>query len=113
MVPLDLGNGYKGRKFHLCSPLQPSIIQRAQSFTVLHHPFELTTMSTCTILYAASSTCVLHNAQIECTSPSATSTLVPMHSIETKNVPNNYSRPPQCGHCGWRGDHAPNCPFRS
>ncbi|KIP04318.1 hypothetical protein PHLGIDRAFT_200072 [Phlebiopsis gigantea 11061_1 CR5-6] len=19
---------------------------------------------------------------------------------------------PQCCHCGWRGDHAPNCPFR-
>ncbi|KIM82195.1 hypothetical protein PILCRDRAFT_820567 [Piloderma croceum F 1598] len=23
----------------------------------------------------------------------------------------NYSSP-QCCHCGWRGSHAPNCPFK-
>ncbi|KAJ7082014.1 hypothetical protein B0H15DRAFT_853160 [Mycena belliarum] len=22
------------------------------------------------------------------------------------------SRGPQCCHCGWRGEHAPNCPFK-
>ncbi|KAJ4464186.1 hypothetical protein C8R41DRAFT_860459 [Lentinula lateritia] len=67
-------------------------------------------MCTPTTVTVASSFCVSHNAQL----PSATaSTLASTHSSETETIPDNYSRPPQCGHCGWRGDHAPNCPFRS
>ncbi|KZV71025.1 hypothetical protein PENSPDRAFT_651056 [Peniophora sp. CONT] len=27
------------------------------------------------------------------------------------SAPTNLSAP-QCCHCGWRGSHAPNCPFR-
>ncbi|KAF7291328.1 hypothetical protein MIND_01277300 [Mycena indigotica] len=30
-----------------------------------------------------------------------------------QGVPANASRGPQCCHCGWRGDHANNCPFKS
>ncbi|KAK7453423.1 hypothetical protein VKT23_011690 [Stygiomarasmius scandens] len=26
---------------------------------------------------------------------------------------NNVHSAPQCCHCGWRGAHAPNCPFKA
>ncbi|KAJ3718835.1 hypothetical protein C8R42DRAFT_674543 [Lentinula raphanica] len=89
----------------------PSPTKRVQS-TTYSRP-TTTTMCTVTISSTTSSSCVSHNAQHESTSPSVTSPVLSMHSVDAKNVPNNYSRPPQCGHCGWRGDHAPNCPFRS
>lgn len=31
----------------------------------------------------------------------------------TAKVPVDASREPQCCHCGWRGDHSPDCPFGS
>ncbi|KAI0050587.1 hypothetical protein FA95DRAFT_1486911 [Auriscalpium vulgare] len=32
-------------------------------------------------------------------------------SVAGEGVPVNASAP-QCCHCGWRGSHSPNCPFR-
>ena len=39
-------------------------------------------------------------ALLRCTAPAAACTSAVTHNA------------PQCCHCGWRGDHAPNCPFR-
>ena len=46
----------------------------------------------------------------------ANSAAVPVDAhITAAQVPannNGGSGLPQCCHCGWRGSHAPNCPFR-
>ncbi|PCH34278.1 hypothetical protein WOLCODRAFT_22572 [Wolfiporia cocos MD-104 SS10] len=45
--------------------------------------------------------------------PSPLSAAVPVchrHS-EAHATPVNHNLP-QCCHCGWRGDHAPTCPFK-
>ncbi|KZT08771.1 uncharacterized protein LAESUDRAFT_648545 [Laetiporus sulphureus 93-53] len=41
----------------------------------------------------------------------ASSTPVCHHHEEAQSTPLNYNLP-QCCHCGWRGDHAPTCPFK-
>ncbi|KIY45563.1 hypothetical protein FISHEDRAFT_49051 [Fistulina hepatica ATCC 64428] len=33
------------------------------------------------------------------------------HVLSAPSTPVNDSSP-QCCHCGWRGEHAPDCPFR-
>ncbi|EPT03358.1 hypothetical protein FOMPIDRAFT_1116360 [Fomitopsis schrenkii] len=33
------------------------------------------------------------------------------HRAQEQSAPVNHNAP-QCCHCGWRGDHAPTCPFK-
>ena len=39
---------------------------------------------------------------------------LPMDSNKSPDAPvkSSHKDGPQCCHCGWRGDHAPDCPFR-
>ncbi|KIJ97040.1 hypothetical protein K443DRAFT_681826 [Laccaria amethystina LaAM-08-1] len=46
-------------------------------------------------------------ASLEHSSPTTT----PTHKESDSNTCVNHSSP-QCCHCGWRGSHAANCPFR-
>ncbi|OSX67190.1 hypothetical protein POSPLADRAFT_1122466, partial [Postia placenta MAD-698-R-SB12] len=44
--------------------------------------------------------------------PPTASAPAPVHRhVEAQATPCNQNLP-QCCHCGWRGDHAPTCPFK-
>ncbi|KAF9495613.1 hypothetical protein BDN71DRAFT_1447278 [Pleurotus eryngii] len=66
-----------------------------------------TTLSVAAISATASTAHRPNDADALCSPSSASITI----TSSVLSIPTNCSAP-QCCHCGWRGSHAPNCPFK-
>ncbi|KAL1752806.1 hypothetical protein FB107DRAFT_277316 [Schizophyllum commune] len=88
-------------------PLHPRI--KARRWTCETHPFLPSTSLELTSIFDSPNT----SFNMCCTAQTQTSsTPVNVKVATTSDATHNHASVPQCCHCGWRGAHAADCPFK-